>query len=278
MNRRRRQVAEITLFAISLDNRLSRNLVLKGGSLLAVAYGSSRFTTDLDFTSIAPPPLDPAKELRDLLDPALIRSAAILGYTGFRCRVQSIKMRPKSSTFYDAAYPALQVKIGSSTGTANENKSLSAGAASDVLDLDISYREPLLIIEEVPFVGRVSFQDGNHNTLLVYSTTEIIAEKLRAYLQQTNRRHERSRRQDVYDIAYLIEKFGEKLDKNGILEALKTKSNSRGINPTIEMIDDPDRIALAKRDWHSLEAEIGKVPDFYYCFRLVRDFYISLPW
>lgn len=275
VNRRRRQVAEIVLHAIALESRLGQNLVLKGGSLLAIAYGSSRFTRDLDFTARDLPLADTPERLRSLLDPALIRAAASLGYTDLRCRVQTIKLKPRPSTFTDADTPALKVTIGSASSKPSEARSLDTGTASDVLELDISYHEPLVSFEEVPLLGRVELRAAPRS-LLIYSVAEVVAEKLRAYLQQTER--DRGRRQDVYDLAYLIQEHGADLDRIGILTALRTKARARGIEPRSEMIDEPDRIDRAKRNWETLRAEIGQIPKFEVCFGIVQGFYYSLPW
>ena len=274
VNRRRRQVAEITLHAIALERRLGQSLVLKGGLLLAIAYGSPRFTSDLDFTA-REFSADAPESLRALLDPALVRAAATLGYADLRCRVQTVKPKPRPAMFAGADAPALKVTIGSVAGGPGERRSLEAGMASDVLELDVSYREPLVSIEEVALLGRVE-PAAAPRTLLVYSLAEIVAEKLRAYLQQTER--DRGRRQDVYDLAYLVGEHGAGLDRAAILAALRTKALARGIEPAPGMIDDPDRIGRARRDWHTLKAEVGRIPEFEACFAVVREFYLSLPW
>lgn len=274
VNRRRRQVAEITLHAIALERRLGQSLVLKGGSLLAIAYGSARFTSDLDFTA-RDFSADAPELLRALLDPALLRAAAALGYADLHCRVQTVKLKPRPAMFAGADAPALKVTIGSVGGGLSERRSLEAGMASDVLELDISYREPLVSIEEVPLLGRVDSAAAPH-TILVYSLAEIVAEKLRAYLQQAER--DRGRRQDIYDLAYLVGEHGASLDRAAILAALRTKAHARGIEPEPGMIDDPDCIARARRNWDTLRAEIGRIPEFEACFAVVREFYLSLPW
>lgn len=274
VSRRRRQVAEITLHAIALERQLGRSLVLKGGSLLAIAYGSPRFTSDLDFTARDFP--DGAPELlRFLLNPALVRATAALGYTNLRCRVQTVKPKPRPAMFTTADAPALKVTIGSVESKPGELRSLEAGTASDVLELDISYREPLVAIEEVPLLGRVE-SAAAPRTLLVYSMVEIVAEKLRAYLQQTGRN--RGRRQDVYDLAYLIQEHGTSLGPVAVLATLREKARARGIEPDPSMIDDPERVSRAKRDWGTLKAEVGQIPEFDTCFAVVRSFYLALPW
>ena len=274
VNRRKRQVAEITLHAIASEKRLGRSLVLKGGSLLAIAYSSPPFTPDLDFTD-REFPADAPEALRSLLDPALTRAAAALGYTDLRCRVQRIKQRPRLSTFAGADAPALDVTIGAVDNTPSGSRSLSAGQAADVLEINISYREPLVSFEEASLLGRVE-PAAAPRTLLIYSVAEIVAEKLRAYLQQPVRK--RNRRQDVYDLAWLVGEHGAELDRAAVLATLREKAHARGIEPGPDMIDDPECISRAKRDWGTLKAEVGRIPEFEKCFAVVREFYRSLPW
>jgi predicted nucleotidyltransferase component of viral defense system len=275
VNRRKRQVAEITLHAIALEKRLGNTLVLKGGSLLAIAYGSARFTTDLDFTAREFSE-DAPETLKALLDPALLRAAAALGYTDLRCRVQTVKPQPRPTTFATADAPALKITIGSADPKkANEVRNLDAGTAHNVLELDISYREPLFSIEEISLLGTVDLATAPR-TLLVYSLVEVVAEKLRAYLQQRDR--DRSRRQDVFDLAYLIENYGTDMNQAEVLVALRAKARARGIDPDIDMIDDPDLVGRAKRNWNTLKAEVGEIPEFEACFDVTRKFYRSLPW
>lgn len=275
VNQRKRQVAEITLHAIALEPRLGQSLVLKGGSLLAIAYGSSRFTTDLDFTALEFSE-DAPERIKALLDPALIRAAAALGYTNLRCRVQTVKLQPRPTTFATADAPALKITIGSANPTkSNETRSFNAGTAANILELDISFREPLISIDEVSLLGKVELTAAPR-TLLVYSLTEIVAEKLRAYLQQKDR--DRSRRQDVFDLAYLIQEYGDDLDRAEVFAALQAKSRARGIEPSLDSIDDADLIGRAKRNWNTLKAEVGTIPEFEDCFAVVQRFYRSLPW
>ena len=52
---RDRQVTEIVLASIGLTPSLNKNLVLKGGALMALVFKSNRVTGDVDFTSIPEP-------------------------------------------------------------------------------------------------------------------------------------------------------------------------------------------------------------------------------
>ena len=112
----------------------------------------------------------------------------------------------------------------------------------------------------------------------VYSLSEIVAEKLRALLQQVIRN--RNRRQDVFDIAWLLKKYGpDSIDKDAVLNALMIKARARGIEPTRTSLENPDVVRRAEADWDSMSLEIaGKLPSFKESFDAVNEFYKSLPW
>ena len=105
----------------------------------------------------------------------------------------------------------------------------------------------------------------------------MIAEKLRALLQQVTRN--RYRRQDVYDVAYLADRFPpDDAEKAAILNAFRDKCTVRGIVPNSESIGNPDVSARARSEWGTLRQEIGELPDFDECFAKVEALYRSLPW
>lgn len=110
-----------------------------------------------------------------------------------------------------------------------------------------------------------------------FTLQEIIAEKFRALLQQPIRN--RNRRQDVYDIAYLIE--NNKLtdeDRQGVLDTLIEKCRTRGIEPTPLSMDDPEVRRRAEVDWKTLALELEDLPPFDERFAMMRELYVSLPW
>lgn len=90
---RDRRVTEIVLTAIGLAPTLKDALVLKGGTLMALAFYSQRLTADVDFTAL----LGPAEFEQPLVEElnALLPKAAIqLGHLDLICRVQSLKKMP----------------------------------------------------------------------------------------------------------------------------------------------------------------------------------------
>ncbi|MCY4259405.1 MAG: nucleotidyl transferase AbiEii/AbiGii toxin family protein [Rhodobacteraceae bacterium] len=107
----------------------------------------------------------------------------------------------------------------------------------------------------------------------------MIAEKIRALLQQAVRSR-RGRRQDVYDIHFLLDRFGfgdeERAD---ILNSLLKKCYPRlQPSPDIDSIDDTIIKEKAQAEWDDIRLETGTLPDFEACFGKVREFYRKLPW
>lgn len=266
---RDRQVTEIVLASIGLTPSLKQQLVLKGGAVMALAFKSNRVTGDVDFTANAEP-ADFDRLIVEELNAAMPTAAVQLGYLDLVCRVQSVKKMPRSRDFEDADFPALLVRIASAERGGREQLRLEQGVASRVLDIEISFRDQVYAFQEL------TLNDAGVS-VRAFTFHEIIAEKLRALLQQPIRN--RNRRQDVYDIAYLID--GHEMtdeDRQLIHQTLVEKCRTRSIEPTSESIDDPEIRTRAERDWGTLALEIGDLPPFDERFALVRDLYASLPW
>lgn len=266
---RDRQVTEIVLAAIGLSQSLHRSLVLKGGTLMALVFGSLRVTGDVDFSATAQP--DGFDELlREELDAKLPLAAVKLGYLDLVCRVQGVKRRPRPELFEGAEFPALELRIGSAERGSKQEAALAEGRAGRILVVEISFRDQVYAFQELNLRNAdVAVQ--------AFTFEELIAEKLRALLQQPIRN--RNRRQDVYDIAFLLD--GNPVDdamRRTILVTLIDKCRTRGIEPNRAMIDDPEVANRAQRDWETLRLELAELPSFEGCFAKVRELYRSLPW
>ena len=267
---RNRQVTEIVLAAIGLAPSLNTNLVLKGGAVMALVFKSNRITADVDFTSMVEP-AGFADQIADDLNAVLPRTAIRLGYLDLLCRVQTVKKMPKSLNFEEFDFPALLIRIGSAERGTGEEKRLEAGKAIRVLDIEISFRDQVYAFQELNLTGPAGV------AVRAFTLHEIIAEKLRALLQQSIRN--RSRRQDVYDIAYLIE-TNELTDddRRSILGTLIEKCQTRGIKVVPDSMEDPEIRRRAEVDWNTLELELDDLPPFDERFVMMRELYVSLPW
>ena len=266
---RDRQVTEIVLTAIGLAPSLHANLVLKGGAAMALAFKSTRVTGDVDFTSMVEP-AELAEKLTPELNELLPKTAIKLGYLDLLCQVQSVKKMPRAESFEDHDFPALRVRIGSAKRGTAEAARLAEGKASRVLDAEISFRDHVCTFQELNLMGAGV-------AVRAFTIHELVAEKFRALLQQPVRK--RNRRQDVYDIAFLIDDhdFSDD-DKATILATLIEKCRSRGIDAKQDSMDNPEIKQRAQADWDTLALEIGDLPPFDERFALMRNLYVSLPW
>lgn len=266
---RDRQVTEIVLAAIGVAPNLKKTLVLKGGAVMALAFKSERVTGDVDFSADADPEAF-AQLVVEELNALLPRTAINLGYVDLLCRVQSVKKMPKAKNFEEHDFPALLVRIGSAVRGTGEERRLDAGQATRVLDMEISFRDQVYAFQEL------SLTDAGV-AVRAFTLHELIAEKFRALLQQPIRN--RYRRQDVYDIAFLVETnpLGDE-DRVKILTTLIEKCRTRSIEPDIASIEDPEIVRRAQADWDTLKLELSDLPPFEERFAVVRELYASLPW
>ena len=267
---RQRQVTEIILNAIAITPALNKILCLKGGVLMGLVYGSPRQTGDIDFSLVTneSPDENTANTFRNLINSALPRAAAKLGYADMVARVQSVKVLPPNR-YPNARYPALKLKIGYAKRGSHQAKRLLEGKAANIIRLDISFKE------EMSEIQVLEIADGE--LLLAYSLNDLIAEKYRAMLQQILRN--RHRRQDVYDLDFLI--LNLELDddaKAKILATLLKKCQARDIIASPDSINNSDLRIRSRSEWDTLKLEIGEIPDFDSCFERIATFYSRLPW
>ncbi len=266
---RDRQVTEVVLAAIGITPTLKTSLVLKGGTLMALAFRSERVTGDIDFSATVQP--EGFEELlRAELDAALPIAAIKLGYLDLVCRVQGVKRRPRPDNFEGADFPALEVKVGSAKRGSPQEALLAQGKAARTLLVEVSFRDQVYTFQELHLTDAdVAVQ--------AFTLTELIAEKLRALLQQPIRK--RNRRQDVYDIAHLITQNEIDVDARAeILSTLIVKCRSRGIEPSQASLDDPEVRDRAAKEWDTLRLEVADLRPFEEQFALVSEFYRALGW
>lgn len=265
---RQRQTVEVTLNAIAMTTALNDKLFLKGGILMGLAYESPRQTADVDLTTLfeAGPEID--AKIAGLMNAALPRAAAHLGYVDLIVKVHSVKRMPKR-IFEDAEFPALKLKVAFAERGTKQEKALEEGLAPGVIDVDISFNETLRQIQILELTGGQELQ--------AYSLVDLMAEKYRAMLQQIERN--RNRRQDIYDLNRLIEsKDFDDGFRSQLLDAFIEKCRSRHIEPTAQSLDDPEVKARSGKEWATMELEVGEIPEFEGCFARVSDFYRNLPW
>ena len=271
-----RQAIHLILLAVSRDKVLSQNLVIKGGIVLSLAYGSERYTTDLDLSALDNMEVLSKEELELKLGRQITAVVALSDYN-LKLLVHSIKYMPKDPS--KVKFPAYKAKIGYADST-NQNaiKRLDNKQSSKIIDLDISFNESVSVSDTE------NFKLTDRLNVLCYSLEQLVAEKYRSILQQVVRT--RSRRQDVFDIHYLLNQEASLLysneTKKTVLDKLIKCSERKGIEAYLNQFGmrDEEIKRLSLEDFHTLSLEIDidiEVPpeDMY---TVVQAYFESLPW
>lgn len=265
-----RQATEVFLSTIGSLEAYNEHIFLKGGILMGVVYQSPRNTGDIDLSTTIKAELGVADELAAELDKAFPSICAELGYPDLLCAVQSIKTYPKGEAFPKNDGPSIKLKIGYAKQGSPQEKNFLLKKSSTVLEVDISFNEPIGDFQVVIF-------EGSEQEIHAYSLLSLIAEKFRALLQQEKRN--RHRRQDVYDLHSLTSRFSlDDEERARLLDILVEKCTARGITPNRDSLSQKEIIRRAEADWDTLELEVENLPEFSTCFKAANSLYISLPW
>lgn len=263
-----RQAVHTILAAIAHDPQLRASMVIKGGILLAVRYQSHRYTKDIDFsTSKKLDEIDP-DQIKDALNRSFIETAEVLVYE-LDCRVQSCRIQPANQP--DASFPSVKITVGYAYKGSEKHKRLLVNQSPTSISIDYNLNELMPNLEVLDI--------GQGDQLCAYTLTDLIAEKLRSLLQQKIRN--RTRRQDIFDLMLLIEKYPDldDIEKQKILKSFIEKSESRGITPNRNSLDDAETRKRSQKDYLTLADEIeGDLPGFDETYDAVNIFYKSLPW
>lgn len=267
--KKHREAVHILLYAIAKSDMLNTHMLMKGGTLLAIRYASSRYTTDVDFSTNLALTEEYKGEFTKELEQQLSIASEELDY-GMVCKIQSLKVKPKEGP--NVTWPSFLIKIGYAYKHDRKGfKRLVSGRSLDVVKIDYSFNEPIQTHNPLVIHEDIS--------ILVYSFEDLVAEKIRAVLQQKARK--RNRRQDIYDLYYLLKANPscKDLDKKLILNSLIVKSESRDLMVDIHSLCDPEIIERSRHDYDLLEKEIeGSLLPFDEAYEIVNNFYKSLPW
>jgi predicted nucleotidyltransferase component of viral defense system len=278
LERRRRQAAEVLIATISTNSELKRLLYLKGGMLMNLVYASPRMSGDIDFTTPARPE-GFERQITEALNRSMNIAAADLGYTRLVFKVQTTEMRPPQSDF---PWPTLLMTIGYAERGTSQEALLAHGRSTMVLHVDISFNETVYDWEEIEIRGATANAAADHDqpapAILAYSVYELLGEKLPAFLQQ--RKRNRYRRQDIYDIARILSVRRFSIDQIALIhKILIAKCRSRDICADRDTIDDRELYERSQVKYAEMLLDSGGGPlDFDADFKKVADFYRSMPW
>jgi predicted nucleotidyltransferase component of viral defense system len=228
------------LLGISKTPTLHNNLTFKGGTALRKAYFENyRFSEDLDFTA----------------SPLLPKGNPLFLSIKESCKTAQASM----SSFIEP----LKMEVH----PLQKGKPHPEGQEAFIIKTQFPWhREPLTTIiieitfnEEViaPNITRSIFHPYGEPltcTLSTYCLEEIIAEKLRAILQNTKKLHEkrwaRSRARDYYDIWYILKHKKNELNIQQLPSLLQQKCTLKNVYfKSYEQFFDPDYLEEVEKTW-----------------------------
>lgn len=265
-----RQATHIILRAISSDESLRTSMIIKGGTLLGIRYGSTRFTTDIDFSTEKTLSEINLDEFEATLNDAMDLVESFLNY-GVKCKLQSYDIKPNAK----GTFPTIKMKIAYCLrSNAAQMKRLEVDRNCPlVIVIDYSFNEKSYNVEML----QLGDDDGE---IQAYDICDLMAEKLRSILQQEVRN--RGREQDIYDVNYLLTTIKPLSDseKTKILNSLINKSVGKKIDYLLHRdgIDDPEIKKRSSEKYPLLKDTVVDLPDFDESYTRVAEFFKSLPW
>ncbi len=231
------------LAGLAEQDELRETLVFKGGTSLRKCFGQERLSEDLDFSTLEACPTGEA--LEKALQKACEKATQLARpYADLKFEVQRRSERGPHPEGQEAFDVLIQLPWH------HRRESFTR------LKLEMSREETLLWAPKMrpilhPYGETIEVES------LVYAPEEIAAEKLRAILQQEQRRQERwirPRAKDFYDLwTFLIDKPSLTIDQKALfIERLRLKCQAKGVEFT--RFDDffpPEIIEHTRKNWKS---------------------------
>lgn len=240
MEGRRRFAQFAVLSSISSISALRDLLIFKGGNALDFIWNPNRSTIDLDFSTQHDPRGNEQwfEQLRMQFDLGLRQAD---GLYSVRATIQSWKQYPPES---EVGFAAVSGNVGYALPDERAlwQRMRLGRPSNQVIPVDISINDPICAYTEL------TLAPGRHIHVAVLE--DIVAEKLRALLQQPIRN--RYRCQDVLDLAVVLQR-NQALDILRVREYLMAKSAARGIAPTNGAFRNEEVRRRAQQGYQSLE-------------------------
>ena len=262
-----RQASHIILRAIASDERLRTSMIIKGGTLLGIRYGSTRSTTDIDFSTEKKFSEINLEEFEQTLNDSMDLVESFLNY-GIKCKLQT--KRPEPNAY--GTFPTIKMTIAYCLrSNASHMRKLEDKNCPLVIAIDYSCNEKSYNVE------LLQFEDEE---IQAYDICDLLAEKLRSILQQEVRN--RSREQDIYDVNYLLTTINPLTDaeKEKVLSSLIRKSQGKKIDYLLNScgIEDENIRKRSFEKYHLLKVTVAELPDFDESYSRVTAFFKELPW
>lgn len=229
-----------TLAGLSQIQSFADGWVFKGGTCLRHCYYSGyRFSDDLDFSC------RPESGGMEAAQEVLQRMAGWVRETsGIRMAVNKPRTIPGD---FQVEIPLEYSRGGQRT------RGLPA------VKVHLTFDESLLT-EPVTFAIKASYSDLSPFALTAYSKKEIIAEKMRALLQQQKKW---PRPRDLYDLWFILCRLQEGYEAQELRNLFEKKCQVRKIEPNLGDLTSGNLKEWNKDAWNNqLKPLMKKVPDF----------------
>ncbi len=262
-----RQAILTLMQAIPKSAALQTRMIFHGGLLMAICFQGIRHTKDIDFVTEDKRPQIDEDGFVASLNEALAIACDSLPY-GLDCLIQSYRVKPPGG---NRNFQSLKIAMGYAYKGAPGHARLLRGESPTVVEIDYCFNE---INQQI---DTIELAEGG--CIQAYSLPDLVGEKYRAMIQQKTRH--RTRRQDAFDICWLLKKgyLEDWAVRILIYRSLLKKSESRGLAVPRGSLADPEIKKRSSAEYAALADEIeGALPPFEEVYAAVRDYHEALPW
>ena len=239
---RRRFAQYGILRAIATSRQLRSTIVLKGGNALDFIWHPNRSTLDLDFSAEASirPEEAPETWMAKALQRALNTSTPSLGII---YRIQRFRRQPPGE---DKIFVSLNANVAYALqDELRLQQRIRAGEPLPrIIPIEVSLNEVICDTAEI--------QIDDRRALRICTIEDIVAEKLRALLQQTIRNRVRS--QDLLDIVVLLR--AHTIRSVMVSDYLLRKAEARNVRVSRSAFRDPEVARRANQDYAALRSTV----------------------
>jgi predicted nucleotidyltransferase component of viral defense system len=218
------------LWGVFSDPFLQQTLILKGGNCLRKVYfPDTRFSDDLDFTSLQ---LEDGSSFKSRLNAICDLVSA---KTGIVFETDDTAVKEKTTPHSDSDAMDARVYFRGIAG----DSSVTLRVKFDLSE----YEKIVLPVQKHPMIHPFSDAIDCSTEVHTYSIEEVLAEKLRSWIQRTRSR-------DLFDVVKILESRSIPISKRSILRVFMEKTIFKNvpIAGQQEMLFE-DKFVFVERDW-----------------------------
>lgn len=247
-------VLDWVLWGIASIHELKESLVFKGGTALKKVYFDDyRFSEDLDFTARVGAP--EGQNLESAVKTACQNAQDAMNQVMESPRLECTRYTEQKA--HPGGQEAFTIRA-----QLPWHRSLHTRVMVEVTKTETLVTTPILHTLCNTYDKNMTYQIHS------YSVEEIVAEKLRAILENTKKLHERgwsrSRARDYYDIWNILSTYYREIAASDIRNLLQKKCDHKGINFTsVDNFFDYKALGVVRKDWLVwLKPFVSELPEY----------------